>query len=224
MIFELAAQAAETTTQGSDTSLWPVIIGGLVGAGVTQLFTFAREYRRNRDGYRTPQRAAIGEIIAASNTLKVCLTDAMEHLGLTGRQTSDDAAAQSINNFVAALLSMDEKFSIGRLTIVDTPCREKMLETYLVFSNLRTYANKVLTANRQGFGEFLRLLTTTSNQMDDLIAELVDLAEDRLRPTRGLFSKRSKMVVSGKNPSTAAKNQPTGATESSDRASNQSNA
>jgi hypothetical protein len=108
---------------------------------------------------------------------------------------SDDAAAQSLNNFLTALLVVDEKFSIGRLTIVDGPCRDKMLTAYLKFSELRDFANTKLTATRAGFGEFLRRMGSTSNDLDTLMGELVDLAEARLRPARRLLSKRSSINV-----------------------------
>lgn len=170
--------------------------GGLVGAASTQLFAWIGVRRRNRDAYRAPQRDAIGAIIAAGNTLKVGLSDMLEHSGLTGRPTtSNDAAAKSLNEFLTALLVMDEKFSIGRLTIVDGPCRDMMLTAYLRYSELRHFANTGLLATRTSFADFLGRLDATVRQLDGVIADLVDLAEDRLAPSRRLLSQRPAINV-----------------------------
>jgi hypothetical protein len=97
------------------------IWGALAGAVSARILTWTAERKRNRDAYRAPQREAIGAIIATANDMNVSLSDALEHVGLTGRQTSDDAAVQSLNTFLRRLLGLDEQFSIGRLTVVDGP-------------------------------------------------------------------------------------------------------
>ncbi len=172
------------------------VAAGLLGAAGAQVFTWIREHRKNRDAYRAPQREAIGAIIAAGNTLKVGLSDMLEHSGLTGRPTtSNDAAAKSLNEFITALLVMDEKFSIGRLTIVDGPCRGLMLTAYLRYSELRRFANTELLATRTSFAQFLGQLDATVRRLDDVIADLVDLAEVRLAPSRQLLSRRSAINV-----------------------------
>ncbi len=83
--------------------------------------------------------------MAGTNTLKVCMSDALEHMGGTGIQTPYDAAAQSVNNLLNAILDLDARFSVARLTIVDGPCRDKMIEAYLKYSKLREFANAELT-------------------------------------------------------------------------------
>ncbi|GAB3029980.1 hypothetical protein GCM10027213_49510 [Mycobacterium bourgelatii] len=171
------------------------IWGGIIGVAGAQLLTWVRERRRNRDAYRAPQRDAIATIITGADTMKVALSDALEHMGVGGRQTSDDAAAQSLNNFLTALLALDQKFAVGRLTIVDGPCRDKMITAYLEYSKLRDFANKKLPPSRAGFTEFLRRMSETSNALDKTIGELVDLAEARLRPSRPMLSKRSTLSV-----------------------------
>jgi hypothetical protein len=125
----------------------------------------------------------------------VCLSDDLEHIGATGRRTSEDAAAQSLNNFLSALLRLDERFSVGRLTIVDGPCRDKMLEAYLKYSELRTFANTQMAPTQASFGEFVGRMSQTSNDLDMLMGELVDLAEDRMQPSRRLLSKRGVLNV-----------------------------
>jgi hypothetical protein len=109
------------------------IWGALAGAVIARVLTWIAERKRNRDAYRAPQRVAIGAIIAAANDMKVSLSDALEHMGLTGRQTTDDAAVQSLNTFLRRLLGLDEQFSIGRLSVVDGPSRDKMLTAYVRF-------------------------------------------------------------------------------------------
>jgi hypothetical protein len=116
-------------------------------------------------------------------------------MGLTGRQTTDDAAVQSLNTFLRRLLGLNEQFSIGRLTVVDGPCRDKMLTAYVRYSELRKLANQPEAATQAGFGKFVRQMNDTSNDLDTLLAELVDLAEKRLSPSRPLLSKRPKVEV-----------------------------
>ncbi|SDE28184.1 hypothetical protein SAMN04488581_3761 [Mycolicibacterium neoaurum] len=136
--------------------------------------------------------------------MQVSLSDALEHMGLTGRQTTDDAAVASLNAFLRRLLALDEQFSIGRLTVVDGPCRDKMLTAYVRFSELRRLANDPAVATPAGFGEFVRQMNDTSNALDTLLAELVDLAEQRLSPARPLLSRRPKVTVA----SNRARSQP----------------
>ncbi|BBY77000.1 hypothetical protein MPRF_38990 [Mycolicibacterium parafortuitum] len=171
------------------------IWGALAGAVTARILTSLAERKRNRDAYRAPQREAIGAIIAAANDMKVSLSDALEHMGLTGRQTTDDAAVASLNTFLRRLLALDEQFSIGRLTVVDGPCRDKMLTAYVRFSELRKLANNPAMATQAGFDEFIREMSETSNALDTLLAELVDLGEGRLSPTRPLLSRRPTVKV-----------------------------
>ncbi|MCZ0732314.1 hypothetical protein [Mycolicibacterium iranicum] len=171
------------------------IWGALAGAVTARVLTSLAERKRNRDAYRAPQREAIGAIIAAANDMKVSLSDALEHMGLTGRQTTDDAAVASLNTFLRRLLALDEQFSIGRLTVVDGPCRDKMLTAYVRFSELRKLANNPAMATQAGFSEFVREMNDTSNALDTLLAELVDLGEGRLSPTRPLMSRRPTVKV-----------------------------
>ncbi|OBF05339.1 hypothetical protein [Mycobacterium sp. 852002-10029_SCH5224772] len=180
------------------------IWGALAGAVTARLLTWLAERRRNRDAYRAPQRETIGAIIAAANDMKVSLSDALEHMGLTGRKTTDDAAVASLNTFLRRLLALDEQFSIGRLTVVDGPCRDKMMTAYVRFSELRKLANDPAVATPAGFGEFVRQMNDTSNALDTLLAELVDLAERRLSPARPLLSRRPKVKVA----SNKARSQP----------------
>lgn len=171
------------------------IWGAVAGAVSARILTWLAERRRNRDAYRAPQREAIGAIIAAANDMKVSLSDAIEHMGLTGRQTTDDATVQSLNTFLRRLLGLDEQFSIGRLTVVDGPCRDKMLAAYVRYSDLRKLANQPDVATEAGFGTFIREMNDTSNDLDVFLAELVDLAEKRLSPARPLLGKRPKLKV-----------------------------
>lgn len=180
------------------------IWGALAGAVTARLLTWLAERRRNRDAYRAPQRETIGAIIAAANDMKVSLSDALEHMGLTGRHITDDAALASLNTFLRRLLALDEQFSIGRLTVVDGPCRDKMLTAYVRFSELRRLANDPAVATPAGFGEFVRQMNDTSNALDTLLAELVDLAEQRLSPARPLLSRRPTVKVA----SNRARSQP----------------
>ena len=75
------------------------VLGAVIGVVATQIVTSVSTYRRRRDEYRAPQRAAIAGILAAANELKVSITAALEHSGLSDRDMSDEAVFETQNEF-----------------------------------------------------------------------------------------------------------------------------
>ena len=95
--------------------------------------------------------------------MKVSLSDAMEHSGITGRTTSEDAAVQSLNNFLRSILKMDETFKIAFLTVLDGPCHDQLVLAEKPFIELRNLSNNPLFSGAHtapGFKAFMMKLFT----------------------------------------------------------------
>ncbi|MCV7214703.1 hypothetical protein H7J51_05315 [Mycobacterium crocinum] len=169
------------------------VLGAIIGVVATQLVTSVSTYRRRRDEYRAPQRAAIGALRAASNELKVAITAAMDHSGMSGRQTSDDAVVEVQNEFFRRLFGLDQAFEIAFLTVVDGPCYDHLVAAEKPYEALKRIANNPLlsrTDTPAGFTDFMVKLGTASDNLDADLGYLVDLAQQRLRPARRLFSRK----------------------------------
>jgi hypothetical protein len=182
------------TFLGVPTALW----GGIIGSTLTYLITFLRERRKLEDAHRAPQREALGEIIGAANELKVCASDMLDQAGLTGRQTSEDAALSSIRMFERALLDVERAFAVGRLTVVEASCYEQMMRAYHEYSRLRRSTNMAWLADSRYWQRFIKALTKHSDILDNEIASLVDISQDRLSPTQG-WRNRLRMKVARAN-------------------------
>lgn len=170
------------------------VTGAIIGVLATQLVTSVSTYRRRRDEYRAPQRAAIGGLLAAANQLKVSISAAVEYSGLSPRETSDEGSLEVLNTFFRELFGLDEAFEIAFLTVVDGPCYDQLVAAEKPFQALRKAANNPLvsrTDTAEGFARFIVQLGTASDNLDDDLGHLVALAQQRLRPSRRLLSRRS---------------------------------
>lgn len=167
---------------GVPTPLW----GGIIGSGLTYVATYLRERRKLDDAYRTPQREVIGKVVAASHELKVCASDMVDQAGLTGRQTSDDAALSSIRAFERAILGLEEAFAVGKITVVDAACYEQMQVAYNEYSQLRRRTNfGEMVQNPAGsFTQFITDLSRYSDILDAEVVKLVNISKDKLSPTQ----------------------------------------
>jgi hypothetical protein len=160
----------------------------------TQTVGSVSTYRRRRDEYRAPQRAAIGALLAAANELKVSITAAIDHSGMTDRQTSDDAALEVQNTFLRDLFGLDEAFEIAFLTVVDGPCYDQLVAAEKPYQGLRKIANSPAfsrTDTPAGFAAFMMKLSTASDNLDNDLGYLVELAQERLSLSRRLMSKKA---------------------------------
>lgn len=158
---------------------WVQIIGGgITGAVLTQGLTWARERRRNRDAYRSPQRDAIAEWMVAHNELKIAMADILD---ATKPAVTDNEANRALNAFARALLDLDRAFSVCRLVVVDPPCRDQMAIAREGYNDVRE-ALKVVEGgpSPQAFMAFLGRVAAASNALDQRRIELVDLASVRL--------------------------------------------
>jgi hypothetical protein len=170
------------------------VTGAIIGVLATQLVTSVSTYRRRRDEYRAPQRAAIGGLLAAANQLKVSISAAVEYSGMSERQTSDEGTLEVLNTFFRELFGLDEAFEIAFLTVVDGPCYDQLVAAEKPLQALRKAANNPLvsrTDTAAGFARFIVQLGTASDNLDDDLGYLVELAQRRLRPSRRLLSRRS---------------------------------
>ena len=170
------------------------VMGAIIGVIATQLVTSVSTYRRRRDEYRAPQRAAIGALRAASNELKVAISAAIDHSGMSGRDTPDELVIEVQNEFFRRLLGLDQAFEIAFLTVVDGPCYDHLVAAERPYEKLKRIANNPLlsrTDTATGFADFMIKLGTASDNLDADLGYLVDLAQRRLRPARRLFSRRA---------------------------------
>ncbi len=188
------------------------VLGAVIGVVAAQIVGSVSTYRRRRDEYRAPQRAAIGAVLAASNELKVAITAAIDYSGMSGRQTSDDLVIEVANDFFRRLFGLDEAFEIAFLTVVDGPCYDQLVAAEKPFQTLRKIANNPLfarTDTAQGFAEFMLRLGTASDNLDADLGYLIELAQKRLRPSRRLLSRKPTAVRTRKvKPSVESGNRP----------------
>ncbi|WP_433678968.1 hypothetical protein [Nocardia sp. CA-119907] len=177
------------TFLGVPTPLW----GGVIGSSLTYAATYLRERRKLDDAYRAPQRDVIGKIVAASHELKVCASDMVDQAGLTGRQTSMDAALASIRAFERAILGLEDAFAVGKITVVDAACYEQMQVAYNEYSQLRRRTNfaEMVQNPVQSFTNFIIELNKYSDILDGEVVKLVNISKDRLSPTQTRKNKKA---------------------------------
>ncbi|WP_338770994.1 hypothetical protein V7968_09420 [Nocardia vulneris] len=176
------------TFLGVPTPLW----GGIIGSTLTYGATYLRERRKLDDAYRSPQRQALADIIAAANEMKVCASEIADHVGITRAQTSDDAAVKSLNNFLRALLGVEKAFAVGKLTVVEAACYEQMQVAYNEYSQLRRNTDFDELARTRDWLGFMDQLSTYMGILDAEVVKLVNISKDKLSPTQ---TKRNKTQV-----------------------------
>lgn len=181
-----------------------IVGGGLVGSAVTYGLTWWRERKRTKDAYRAPQRAAIGGIIAATNDLAVAHSDFDTVCNRVARYFRDEDREPTVTQadvdkvqqgFDRAARDLDCAFQVGRLTIVDASCYEKMGNVYSTYVQIKTAYNAALTAAGQYNEKKLDDLdaaryemSTHSSQLDKDITDLVLIADDRVSPVDNLWN------------------------------------
>ncbi|MEU6563335.1 hypothetical protein [Nocardia nova] len=167
------------------TALW----GGVIGSSVTYVITYVRERRKLHDAYRTPQRDAIGGIVAATHELKVATVDVIDHAGLTGRQTSDDAELASERAFERAVLAVEKAFAVGKLSIVDAASYEQMQVAYNEYSQFRRTMNPETISGAAQWTEFIAGHRKSVDILDREVAKLVQIGQRRLSPVQSWRNK-----------------------------------
>jgi hypothetical protein len=179
----------------ADPSLIQIVGGGLVGSALTYGLSWWRERRRTKDAYRAPQREAIGGIIAAMHELLLAEGDFREAIG----ELANDARGQPVRRFTdeqlgavtrefnRTALGVDRAFQIGRLTIVEAACYEKMGVAYNRFVQIKNAFDDVLA------NQTVDNLDVTTGRMNDYarqlnrdVADLVVVSHTRVSPVQSL--------------------------------------
>jgi hypothetical protein len=171
-------------------SLWSVVVGGAAGGAVTYGTTWYREYRRSAEGYRYPQRQAVGDIVAAKSELVAA--GSLSALAVSdesrrganwggkpgvidaGRITEPmNAARSAADNLLRAL-------ELARIVVVDPQCRQARDE---VTSAVDAVGNLLARGNPRNFVDvelYLVDIDSALTALDDSVKHLVDVSEDRL--------------------------------------------
>ncbi len=197
-------------------SLIHLVGGGLVGSGVTYGLSWWRERKRMKDAYRAPQREAIGGIIAAANELDIAgftFRDLAIQVAKYLRDDSGDTeelrfAPQDLPTsqqmFDRAAKGLEYAFQVGRLTIVDAACYEKMGAAHNAYCQIRDAFNAAIEAvPYDGDGEkkpddldaARRHMYRYASQLAKDIDELVLIADDRVSPVQSLWNQLQRRAI-----------------------------
>lgn len=172
----------------------PYVGGGVLGALFTWGLTWVRERRRTLDAYRAPQRAAIGEIVAAAHQFLMCevesqsvFTDCIESI----RQDPDAVPTvgqqlkPSMGAMQAALLAVERAFQVGALAIVDAKCWEALGAAYAELTRLRNFfveEGEHELANADELEQYVNNMKRFARGLDESVTLLVRAAVDRVSP------------------------------------------
>ena len=104
-----------------------------------------------------------------------------------------DAELDAIGNvFARGLYGMDRAFSVGKIAVVDSVCREAMGNAYNESScssvqSLRSRHTDITPANApQLFPVFLDDFRSAAKQLNVAVADLVEVSQGRISPTQSL--------------------------------------
>jgi hypothetical protein len=101
-----------------------------------------------------------------------------------------DAELDAIGNvFARGLYGMDRAFSVGKITLVDSVCREAMGYAYNEFvlnvQSLRSrYTDIAPSTAPQLFPAFLDDFRSATEQLNVAVADLVEVSQGRISPTQ----------------------------------------
>jgi hypothetical protein len=179
----------------ADPSILQIIGGGAVGASLAYALSWWRERRRTKDAYRAPQREAIGGIIAATHELLLAETDfrqaiselANDARGQLARKFTDEQLDTVTREFNRTALGVDRAFQVGRLTIVEAACYEKMGVAYNRFVQIKNAFGDVLGNQTV---DNLDVATSRMNdyarQLNRDVADLVLVSHTRVSPVQSV--------------------------------------
>lgn len=179
----------------ADPSVLQIVGGGAVGASLTYALTWWREPKRMADTYRAPQREAIGGILAATHELLLAESDfreamgelAKEAQGESARGFSDEDLDRITKEFNRTALGIDRAFQVGRLTIVEAACYEKMGVAYNRFVQIKNAFGDLL-ANQTP--ENMLVATDRMNgfarQLNRDVADLVLVSYLKVSPVQSM--------------------------------------
>lgn len=180
---------------------------GALGAAVSWGLSWVREHRRTVDAYRTPQRQAIGEIIAPTHALmmrelemRTGMTELVEQIRQIRQQEDLDVPGEQLIAAVvamgeklmaaipamgSALLDVERAFLIGTLTIIDAPCWEAMGAAAIEFEKIRSVMQVGGATEMQTIEEveqYVGAVAGHAREFNKGVSALVLAANDRLSP------------------------------------------
>lgn len=167
-----------------------VVAGGAAGGVITYALSWYREYRRSAEGYRFPQRQAVGDIVAAKSeliamgALSVVAVDVETKRGTWAGQPGGaiDAAriAGPMNDARSAADDLLRALELARIVVADPRCRRARDE---VNSALEAVSEVLARGNPRNFVEAALYgddMRPTLVALDHAVTDLVDVSEDRL--------------------------------------------
>lgn len=196
-----------------DFNLVQVVAAGVVGAAATQVATWLRERRRNREVYRAPQREAIADLMVAHNEMKIAASAIGDALGT---DLSNEDTDRILNALQRSLMETDRAFAVCRLVVAEPETRAKLSVAQAKFDTIAQTLNNPLAAQMiQGGGEpyrqFIRMIVATADVLEAERGKMIEVAEHRLGATAPLTSAlRHWFNVRRSRPEAAAPAQPAG--------------
>lgn len=198
--------AAEPAKEDPVTPIWQLLVSGAVGSSLTYLLTWWRERRRVLDGYRAPQRQAIGDILAAAHELRARNLDAsLAFADLIELIRQDKLPPDGSQLWAAtsasgdALLAAQRTILVGRLTIVDAPCWEALAVASAALDRVSSAIHsKIDEPPMQTPDEIERHIDNLDNLVEmygDAVHALVLGAADRLSPAESIRNRRERRAA-----------------------------
>jgi hypothetical protein len=182
-----------------------VVGAGIAGSALTYGLTWLRESRRTKDGYRAPQRAAIGEIVEATHELTqrvfafrdACEERVRQSEGKTFRKISDAELKEATNEAKRALFGVGRAFHIGRLTVVDAECYEAMGVAFNNFSKLEGALEGIaeLAPTAADMREKMASIVLFTGVLNRDMVMLVKAGQKRLSPVQTWWNKWRRVEV-----------------------------
>ncbi|MGC5026272.1 hypothetical protein ACLQ3K_16090 [Tsukamurella sp. DT100] len=167
-----------------------VAVGGVIGAAATQLATWVRERRRNREVYRAPQRDAIAALMVAHNEMKIAASAIGDALVT---ELSHEDTSRILDALVRGLMETDRAFAVCRLVVAEPETREKLASAQAEFDKLaltlnHPLAGQMIANGGEPYRRFIRKILSTADLLEAERIELISIAEKRLGAVAPLSS------------------------------------
>lgn len=181
-------------------AIWSLVVSGVIGSGITYLFSWVRESRRTKDAYRTPQRVAIGDIVEATYelTLRIhAVRDVFEESATGLRDVPDAELNEVYSQMSRALFGVGRAFHIGRLTVVDAECYEAMGEAFNNFAMLQRDLQNVadIEPTADNMREKVKSMVSRIRGLNEDVFALVQAGQKSLSPVQTWRNRRKRKDV-----------------------------
>ena len=192
-----------TTTQ----TILTAIGGGIAGSFLTYCLSWIRESRRTADAFRTPQRQAIVDILAAAFDfnmqvfeLKWTVTD---HIRKYPDAPLDRSLMEQLERQIErSMFGLMHAFIVGEITVVESFCWDILHKALKHFrSSLKDFAPQLDQLSEDEPMDQLKtanLYEGLVDQLEDELGKLKAMAQRRLAPPSGWLNKL--LLVGGNAP------------------------